>query len=182
MCCGSGRSRRQETGDRSQETVGRSDVCELAREVAKFRNDPLGFVQYCYPWGQGELLGATGPDANQREFLESLGNEVRQRDFDGRHPVMPVRMAAMIDEWGSASGHGTGKSVLGAWVINWIMSTRPWSIGTVTAGTATQLEERTWAALRKTTKQCITAGWWEVQSAGMYIRKELCRAGESPEN
>jgi hypothetical protein len=27
--------------------VGRSDVCDLAREVAKFRSDPLGFVQYC---------------------------------------------------------------------------------------------------------------------------------------
>jgi hypothetical protein len=52
----------------------------------------------------------------------------------------------------------------------------------VTAGTATQLEERTWAALRKMTKLCITAGWWEVQSAGIYIRKELCRASESPEN
>jgi hypothetical protein len=90
-------------------TVGRSEVCDLAREVAKFRNDPLGFVQYCYPWGQGELFGATGPDANQREFLESLGNEVRQRNFDGQHPVVPVRMAAMIDELGSASGHGPAR-------------------------------------------------------------------------
>jgi hypothetical protein len=155
--------------------VGRGEVCELAREVAKFRSDPLGFVQYCYPWGQGELFGATGPDANQREFLESVGKEVRERNFDGQHPVMPVRMAA-------SSGHGTGKSVLGAWIINWIMSTRPWSIGTVTAGTATQLEERTWAALRKMTKLCITAGWWEVQSGGIYIQKELCRASGTPEN
>jgi hypothetical protein len=57
----------------------RGEVCELTREVAKFRSDPLGFVQYCYPWGQGELFGAAGPDANKREFLESLGDEVRER-------------------------------------------------------------------------------------------------------
>src|SRR5712692_7535224 len=72
---------------------------------------------------------STGPDANQREFLEALGREVRQRAFDGQHAVMPIRMA-------ESSGHGTGKSALGAWIANWILSTRPWSIGTVTAGTA----------------------------------------------
>jgi hypothetical protein len=72
-----------------------------------------------------------------------------------------------------------GRARGGAWIINWIMSTRPWSIGTVTAGTATQLEERTWAALRKMTKLCITADWWEVQSGGIYIQKELCRGDQT---
>src|ERR1700740_1490185 len=99
MCCGSGREM-----DRLK--LVPPEVCDLAREVAKFRDDPLGFVQYCYPWGQGELFGAAGPDAHQRAFLAPLGNYVRQRNFDGRNPVMPVRMAA-------SSGHGTGKSVLG---------------------------------------------------------------------
>jgi hypothetical protein len=88
---------------------------------------------------------------------------------------MPIRMA-------ETSGHGTGKSAMGAWIADWIMSTRPWSIGTVTAGTAAQLDQRTWSALRKWTKLCITADWWEVQSTGIYVRKELCRVNESPEN
>ena len=153
----------------------RADVYDLAREVADFRDDPLGFVVHCYPWGQGELADSTGPDGNQREFLEALGKEVRQRAFDGQHTVMPIRMA-------ESSGHGTGKSALGAWIANWIMSTRPWSIGTVTAGTATQLEERTWSALHKWTRQCITAGWWEQQSTGIYVKKELCQAHQSPQN
>jgi len=153
----------------------RADVYDLAREVADFRNDPLGFVVHCYPWGQGELTDFTGPDENQREFLESLGKEVKERAFDSQHAVMPIRMA-------ESSGHGTGKSAMGAWIANWILSTRPWSIGTVTAGTATQLEERTWAALRKWTALCITSDWWEVQSTGIYIKKELCRANESPHN
>jgi hypothetical protein len=152
-----------------------AEVYDLAREVSQFRDDPLGFVLHCYPWGQGELADFRGPDANQREFLESLGREVRERAFDGQHAVMPIRMA-------ESSGHGTGKSAMGAWIANWILSTRPWSIGTVTAGTATQLEERTWSALHKWTRLCITADWWEQQSTGIYIKKELCRAHESPHN
>jgi hypothetical protein len=152
-----------------------AEVCDLAREVAEFRDDPLGFVLHCYPWGQGELTDFTGPDENQREFLESLGKEVRERAFDGQHAVMPIRMA-------ESSGHGTGKSALGAWIANWILSTRPWSIGTVTAGTATQLEERTWSALHKWTRLCITANWWEQQSTGIYIKKTLCQPNESPHN
>jgi len=107
--------------------------------------------------------------------LESLGKEVRERAFDSQHAVMPIRMA-------ESSGHGTGKSALGAWIANWILSTRPWSIGTVTAGTATQLEERTWSALHKWTRLCITADWWEQQSTGIYIKKELCQPNESPHN
>ena len=152
-----------------------AEIYDLAREVSQFRNDPLGFVMHCYPWGQGELANFKGPDPNQREFLVSLGKEVRKRAFDGQHAVMPIRMA-------ESSGHGTGKSALGAWIANWILSTRPWSIGTVTAGTATQLEERTWSALQKWTRLCITADWWELQSTGIYIKQELCQAHESPHN
>ena len=52
------------------------------------------------------MADSTGPDGNQREFLEALGKEVRERAFDGQHAVMPIRMA-------ESSGHGTGKSALG---------------------------------------------------------------------
>jgi hypothetical protein len=85
----------------STQTPARDELYDLAREVSQFRDDPLGFVLYCYPWGQGELADFRGPDANQREFLESLGKEVRVRAFDGQHAVMPIRMA-------ESSGHGTG--------------------------------------------------------------------------
>lgn len=149
---------------------------QLADEVAKFYSDPLGFVLFAYPWGEpGELQDETGPDENQREFLTALGKEVRVRNFDGHTPVMPIRMA-------ETSGHGTGKSAMGAWLANWIMSTRPMSIGTVTAGTAAQLEDKTWAAIQKWTKLCITAHWWEVQSRGIYARPEILSPGQTPEN
>lgn len=150
---------------------------ELADFVGTFYADPLGFVYAAYPWGvEGtDLENETGPDENQIEFLTALGDEVAARGFNGTAPVMPVRMA-------ETSGHGTGKSAMGAWIANWIMSTRPQSIGTVTAGTATQLETRTWAAIQKWTKLCITAHWWEVLSRGIYARPEILSEGQTPEN
>jgi hypothetical protein len=134
----------------------------LADFVSQFYDDPLGFVIACYPWGEpGPLEHETGPDENQREFLTSLGAEVQARGFDGVNPVMPIQMA-------ETSGHGTGKSAMGGWITNWILSTRPHSQGTVTAGTATQLETRTWAAIRYWTSLCLTAHWFEVQSRAIF--------------
>lgn len=134
----------------------------LADEVSKFYYDPLGFVLFAWPWGEpGALEDEAGPDDNQKEFLRSLGEEVRQRDFDGSTPVMPIQMA-------ETSGHGTGKSAMGAWIAWWIGSTRPFSIGTVTAGTYKQLEEKTWAAIQSWGKTCITAHWFDIQASGVF--------------
>jgi len=57
---------------------------------------------------------------------------------------------------------------LGAWIANWILSTRPDLIGTVTAGTFTQLEMRTWAAIQHWTRLCITCPWFVVQAHGVF--------------
>jgi len=142
--------------------VSSSPDASLADFVSQFYDDPLGFVIACYPWGEpGPLEHETGPDENQREFLTALGTEVQARGFDGVNPVMPIQMA-------ETSGHGTGKSAMGGWITNWILSTRPHSQGTVTAGTATQLETRTWAAIRYWTSLCLTAHWFEVQSRAIF--------------
>jgi hypothetical protein len=122
----------------------------------RFYDDPLRFVIWAYPWGEpGELEHETGPDDNQARFLRDLGEEVRKRGFNGRDPVMPIQLA-------ENSGHGTGKSSMGAWIANWILSTRRYSIGTVTAGTYTQLESRTWAAIRRWTKLLMVRGWFDI--------------------
>lgn len=127
---------------------------ELAEEIAQCYADPLRFVLLAYPWGEpGPLAGAKGPDAWQREFLEDVGRKVRERGFDGIHAVKPVRMA-------TASGHGIGKSTLVAWLVGWIMSTRPHCQGTITANTFTQLESKTWAQIRKWTQLSITSHWF----------------------
>jgi hypothetical protein len=137
----------------------------LARAVAEFYDDPLGFVLFAYPWGQpGPLEAESGPDENQREFLTSLGEEIRSRKFDGSNPVMPIQMS-------ETSGHGTGKSAMGAWLADFILSTRPHSLGTVTAGKFSQLETKTWAAIEHWTKLCITAHWFDIQASGIFHKK-----------
>ncbi len=149
---------------------------EHAKQVEEYIEDPLNFVLDMYPWGKaGELQNFAGPDDVQAEFLYDLGQEIKRRKFDGFTPVMPVRMA-------ETSGHGTGKSSLGAWITNFIMSTRPGSIGTVTAGTAAQLESRTWAAIKKWTALCATKDWWEVQTSVIYARDHVLSAGMTKED
>jgi hypothetical protein len=136
---------------------------ELSDEVGKYALDPLGFVRFAYPWGEpgGPLENEEGPDAVQIEFLEAVAKEVRARKFDHGAPVMPV----LVSE---TSGHGTGKSSQGAFLTNWIMSTRPHSCGTVTASTYQQLESRTWAAIQLWSRRCITAHWFHIQASGIF--------------
>lgn len=135
----------------------------LAEEVAQYYADPLGFVLVMYPWGEKgtTLADHTGPDAWQAKFLTELGDEIRRNGFDGKLPVAPIRRIV-------SSGHGIGKSTLVAWLVNFIMSTRPHSQGTVTANTFTQLETKTWAAIKRWTALCLTGHWFTVTSNRMY--------------
>ena len=148
-------------------TTSESVDVQLAGDIARFYDDPLGFVMYAYPWGKSgtALEHRDGADFWQREFLIQLGEEVKKRAFDGLHPVLPIRMA-------TSSGHGIGKSVLTAWLVNWIMSTRPRARGTITATTFQQLETRTWAAIQQWTRLCITGHWFTVTGDKMFYRNQ----------
>lgn len=123
----------------------------------------MGFVLFAYPWGEpgSSLDGFPGPDVWQAEFLNDLGAEVKKRTFDGKNAVAPIRMAV-------GSGHGIGKSTLVAWLVDWIMSTRPGCQGTVTANTFTQLSTKTWAAIQRWTGMCITSHWFNITDDRMY--------------
>jgi hypothetical protein len=62
----------------------------------------------------------------------------------------------------------THNSSLGGMLAAFLLSTRPDSIGTVTAGTNTQLTERTWAAIRAWLGMCLTKHWFHAQATGIY--------------
>lgn len=148
-----------------QTTTTPADL-QLADEFAACYADPLRFVKIAYPWGEsGSLREYKGPDAWQESVLRDIGAQVRQRAFDGVRPVAPIRLAV-------ASGHGIGKSVLCAWLVNWIMSTRPRCQGTVTANTFPQLASKTWPAIQRWTSMSINAHWWKV-GASTLQHKEL---------
>jgi len=133
---------------------------QLADQIAEFYDDPLGHVLFSYPWGEGQLKGRKGPDKWQRVFLQRLGKEIRERGFDGIKAVNAIKFSV-------ASGHGVGKSALVAWLIRWIMDTRPHCRGMVTANTALQLRTKTWAELAKWHAMGITAHWYQLNAGTM---------------
>lgn len=142
---------------------------QLADEVATFYADPLGFVLFAYEWGVDPALSVVklpepysfvydseyGPDLWACQLLEEIGRKVLEHDFNGADPVDAIREAI-------SSGHGIGKSAITAWLVDWIMSTRPHCKGVVTANTAEQLASKTWAEIAKWTKRCITGHWFQV--------------------
>lgn len=118
----------------------------LARDMAAFHDDPLGFVRYAFAWGSGDLEGFAGPDAWQAAFLADLGKGALTAKE-------AVRLAV-------ASGHGVGKSALVAWIILWAMSTRPHLAGVITANTGTQLADKTWRELALWHKRAVNRHWF----------------------
>jgi hypothetical protein len=138
---------------------------QLETWVASCRNDPLKFVLGAFPWGQKgtALEKETGPDDNQRQWLIDLGREITANGFDGSTPVMPIRFS-------ESSGHDTGKTAKCGWITCFILSTRPHSDGTITAGGYAQLESRTWPAIQFWMGLCLTAPWFDVMETGIYAK------------
>lgn len=155
---------------------------ELSDELARCYWDPLRFVLFAFPWGttpdtklvelkepwKSRFPGCRyGPDRWACQLLDDIGRDVRRNKFDGRHPVPPLKYAV-------SSGHGIGKSALTAWLVCWILSTRPNSKGVVTANTAAQLETKTWAEIVKWMKKSVMADAFDCTS-------DSIRAKEAPE-
>lgn len=153
--------------------------------LAECYADPLKFVMSVYPWTTDSSIQIVklpaeyrvrfpgceyGPDLWACRFLDQLGQDVRDRGFDGKHAVDPIQHAIK-------SGHGVGKSVLVAWLVGWIMNTRPFCKGTVTANTAPQLRSKTWAEVGKWHKMSLCHHRLEYRSG----QQMILRSREFPE-
>lgn len=132
---------------------------QLSNEYGRFYNDPLGFVQFNFHWGQGDLEKETGPDIWQKEYLVSLGNEITKRQTGELGTA--IRMA-------TASGHGIGKSAVVAWIIIWFMCTRPNPAIVVTANTQSQLSSKTWRELAKWHRRALNRHWFQWTATKFY--------------
>ncbi|KKL25332.1 hypothetical protein LCGC14_2406350, partial [marine sediment metagenome] len=144
---------------------------QIADDIAGFYADPLAYIMYVFPWDsepsiqmveldekyKDRFRSQYGPDRWACEFLDDLGKDIRERGFDGRHTVKPIR-------YSTASGHGIGKSVLVSWLIKFILDTRPYSKGVVTANTADQLRTKTWAELGKWHNLSLTEHLYDFTS------------------
>jgi hypothetical protein len=152
-----------------------------------FYDKPLEFVLFSYDWGHDRSLRVVrlpdeialirydsefGPDQWACDLFDSIGEQVQLRGFDGEHAVEAIRMAV-------SSGHGIGKSAITAWLVNWIMSTRPNARGVVTANTAPQLESKTWSEIAKWSKRSLTGQWFDVNTGRGAMRMVASEAPES---
>ena len=162
-----------------QAVESESPNTQLAHELSKYYADPLGYVMFAFPWDTDESIQIVdwyddempipdkyrerypncryGPDVWACEFLDQLGEDIKARGFDGRHAVEPIEHAI-------ASGHGIGKSAMTGWLVSFILQTRPYAQGTVTANTGPQLETKTWPQITKWFKKSIAAHWFEINS------------------
>jgi len=116
--------------------------------VQRFVYDPYGFVLWAFPWGSGELEGEEGPDVWQARQLMEVGSTWLD------DPEATIQEAI-------ASGHGIGKSAQVSWLILWMMATRPFLAGWVTANTKTQLTSKTWRELAVWHNRLICRHWFK---------------------
>ena len=115
--------------------IVQSEQQALIEDLASLTHDPLKFVYYAFPWGEGELKDFEGPDEWQKKLLRDVRDKLMT-------PHEAIRQAV-------ASGHGIGKSALVAWLMLWAISTFEDTKGVITANTDTQLRTKTWAELAK---------------------------------
>lgn len=128
----------------------------LAEDMGRFYDDPLGFVLYTFDWGQGDLADWDGPDDWQTEFLTKLRDAIRKRQ-----PGEVIKMAAK-------TGRGPGKTAVEAWLILWLMSTRPNFAGFATANTGDQLDDKLWRELALWHRRAINAHWFTWTATRFY--------------
>lgn len=123
------------------------------RLALDFRHDPLGYVRYIYPWGEGELASYLGPRKWQAEVLEYIGEWFR-------NPATRDRVCRIA----VSSGQGPGKTTLGVFVGSWANSTCLDSMVRVTANTDRQLTTVMQPEFARWYRRALNADDWAVMT------------------
>ena len=126
---------------------------QLIEEIGEFTHDPLGFVNFAYDWGEGELAESQGPREWQADVLREIGEHLANSET--RH--IPLLIAI-------ASGHGIGKSALVGMIIHWALSTCEETRVLVTANTGDQLDGKTVPEAKKWFRRAINTHWFICRS------------------
>lgn len=152
---------------RQRQLPGADVEPELIADISSFYGDPLGFVRYVFPWGEPGLLEREdGPDKWQAEFLQALGERVRENTG----PDGEMLVTAPETLFAAATGMGVSKTAVVAWLILWFMSTREFPQIPVTSNTQTQLLTKTWRELAKWHRLALNRHWFEWTATRFYHR------------
>lgn len=130
----------------------------LVRDIAAFRHDPLGFVQFAFPWGvEGTpLADRVGPQMWQAEELIAIGQALSSGNRKHRRAV--------------ASGKGIGKSALVSWLALWSLCTHEDTKVVLTAGTEPQLRTKTMPEVAKWFRMLICNHWFTFTATSIYVK------------
>lgn len=138
---------------------------ELADCISKFKNDPLGFVLWAYPWGEvGTPLEKEYPDRWQIAVLEDIRMALEHNEKLPVDERVPIQIAV-------SSGHGIGKTALMSWIDEWFISTRIAPRIIVTANTFSQLAGKTWAELHKWHNLMIHKHLFQWRAEKYYLKE-----------
>ncbi len=124
-----------------------------------FKDNPLAFVMYAFPWGQKgyPLENVKGPREWQKQELLKIAAHIKEnkaRVARGEDPIV-YKLAV-------ASGRGIGKSTLVSWLVLWMMSSHLGSTTIITANTDTQLTDKTFAEINRWLPMAINSFWFET--------------------
>ncbi len=134
------------------------DEQQLIMKLLTFRDDPLSFVLYAFPWGQPNtpLENHKGPRTWQLEALMQMREHIQNNHNAVRQGLDPTMM-----KLARASGRGIGKSAFLAWISLWMFSCLPSSTVVVSANTEQQLKSTTFPEIRKWATMSINSRWFE---------------------
>jgi hypothetical protein len=143
-----------------------SDVAtQIGHIMAMFRNDPLGFVLWAFPWGQaGTELANEYPDRWQIATLEDIRRGLEHNEKLPPEERIPIQIAI-------ASGHGIGKTALISWINLWFMSTNNDPQVVCTANTEKQLSTKTWRELSKWHKLMVHEALYTWTATKFFLKE-----------
>jgi hypothetical protein len=138
--------------------VPHPDEQQLIHKLLQFRDDPLQFVMYAFPWGvpNTPLADHKGPRKWQRDALTQIRDHIKANNIKVTQGQVPILM-----KLARASGRGIGKSAFLAWISLWLFSCLPSSTVIVSANTEQQLKSTTFPEIRKWATMSINNRWYE---------------------
>lgn len=131
---------------------------ELATDIGGYSLDPVGLVNYAFPW-DSDKLKTPGPRTWQLETLQQIKDHLS----DDAKRFQPLQIAV-------ASGHGIGKSALIAMIMEWAMSTCEDCKIICTAGTGKQLQTKTVPEVQKWYRLAINVHWWDINAESIRVK------------
>jgi hypothetical protein len=134
---------------------------EILEQVLAFRNDPVGFALWSYPWGEKNtpLEHIKGPRDWQLEELDLIGRHVREQEF-ALENGLPLKI------WRStySSGRGPGKSALEGMLAHWHVSCHLGATAIVSANTEGQMRTKTFPEFAVWFGSAVNRHWFDIET------------------